>query len=170
MTSLASHTMASPIGPLGLFGRGDHLVYLHLPDSKAPAPNADCAATPVLRRAAKQLAEYFAGARTEFELELAPEGTPFQRLVWDALRAIPYGATVTYGHLAHAIGRPAASRAVGAANARNPLSIIVPCHRVIGASGALTGYGGGLPAKQLLLQHERAGGRSSAPQLALFGA
>ena len=170
MTPLASHTMASPIGPLGLFGRGDQLVYLHLPDGTDPPPIASCDATPILHRAAQQLAEYFAGARTEFELELAPEGTPFQRLVWDALRAIPYGVTVTYGHLARAIGRPAASRAVGAANGRNPLSIIVPCHRVIGAGGALTGYGGGLPAKQFLLQHERASARSGAPQLALFGA
>ncbi|CAN5193983.1 methylated-DNA--[protein]-cysteine S-methyltransferase [soil metagenome] len=166
MTPLDSHTMTSPIGPLGLFGRGDQLVYLHLPGGKEPPPAGVENATPILRRAATQLAEYFAGARTEFALALAPEGTPFQQLVWAALRAIPYGATVSYGHIAHAIGRPAASRAVGAANGRNPISIIVPCHRVIGASGALTGYGGGLPAKGFLLEHERAHG----PQLAMFSA
>ncbi len=166
MTPLDRHTSASPIGPLVLFGRGDQLTYLHLPDGKEPPPAGIEHATPILRRTAKQLAEYFAGARTAFDLELAPEGTAFQQLVWIALRAIPYGATVSYGHIAQAIGRPAASRAVGAANGRNPLAIIVPCHRVIGTSGALTGYGGGLPAKQFLLEHERAHG----PQLAMFGA
>ena len=166
MTPLDRHTTTSPIGPLDLFGRGAELVYLHVPDGKHPPPVGVEHATPILRRTAQQLAEYFAGARTEFELELAPEGTPFQQLVWRALRAIPYGATVSYGHVANAIGRPAASRAVGAANGRNPIAIIVPCHRVIGASGALTGYGGGLPAKQFLLEHERALG----PQLAMFRA
>ena len=166
MTPLDSYTYVSPIGPLGLFGRGNQLTYLHLPDGKEPLAAGIEKATPILRRTAKQLAEYFAGTRTEFELELAPGGTPFQQLVWSALRAIPFGATVSYGHIARAIGRPAASRAVGAANGRNPIAIIVPCHRVIGSSGALTGYGGGLPAKQFLLEHERARG----PQLAMFSA
>ncbi len=160
---LDRHTYASPIGPIALFGQGDRLVYLQLPDGKGEPPIGSPHASPILRRAATQLAEYFAGDRTEFDLELAPEGTPFQQLVWSALRSIPFGATVSYGHIAHAIGRPAASRAVGAANGRNPISIIVPCHRVIGSSGALTGYGGGLPAKQFLLQHERGNG-----QLAMF--
>jgi len=171
MTPLDRYTYASPLGPLVLFGRGDRLSYLHLPDGKELPPAGIEPAgienvTRILRRTANQLAEYFAGTRTAFELELEPEGTAFQQLVWNALRAIPYGATVSYGHIAHAIGRPAASRAVGAANGRNPLAIIVPCHRVIGSSGALTGYGGGLLAKQFLLEHERAHG----PQLAMFGA
>jgi len=108
----------------------------------------------VLDEAATQLAEYFAGDRQEFELPLGPEGTGFQRLVWRALATIPFGETRTYGEIARAIRRPAASRAVGAANGRNPISIIVPCHRVVGASGALTGYAGGMDAKQWLLGHE----------------
>lgn len=109
----------------------------------------------MLARAAAQLAEYFRGERLEFDLPLAMEGTAFQRRVWDELMAIPYAATWSYGELARAIGRPSASRAVGAANGRNPIAIIVPCHRVIGAKGALTGYGGGMAAKQWLLAHER---------------
>jgi methylated-DNA-[protein]-cysteine S-methyltransferase len=109
----------------------------------------------VLARAATQLREYFAGERRLFDLPLAPDGTGFQRLVWAALEQIPYGVTRSYGELARAIGRPAASRAVGTANSRNPISIIVPCHRVIGANGALTGYAGGMRAKQWLLDHEQ---------------
>ncbi len=101
-----------------------------------------------------QLAEYFAGERTDFSLELAPEGSPFQLEVWTALRAIPFGETRSYGEIAHAIGRPSASRAVGAANGANPIPIVVPCHRVIGADGSLTGFGGGLPAKTVLLELE----------------
>jgi methylated-DNA-[protein]-cysteine S-methyltransferase len=102
-----------------------------------------------------QLAEYFAGERTEFDLPLAPAGTEFQQRVWQLLRAIPLGQTRTYGQLAAELGNPAAMRAVGLANGRNPISIIVPCHRVIGSTGALTGYAGGLAAKQWLLEHER---------------
>lgn len=105
---------------------------------------------------ARQLAEYFAGERRSFELPLEPEGTEFQRAVWDALTAIPYGSTVGYGELARALGRPAASRAVGRANGSNPIPVIVPCHRVIGAQGDLTGYGGGLERKRFLLRHEGA--------------
>lgn len=101
-----------------------------------------------------QLEEYFAGARHEFELELAPSGTPFQLEVWRALREIPYGETASYGEIAAAVGQPGAARAVGGANNRNPIAIIIPCHRVIGASGSLTGYGGGLPRKQRLLALE----------------
>jgi len=110
----------------------------------------------VLAAAAAQLTEYFAGERQQFDLALAGVGTNFQQLVWRALTTIPYGETWTYGELARAIGRPSASRAVGAANSKNPLGIIVPCHRVIGASGELTGYAGGVAAKQWLLEHERA--------------
>jgi len=103
-----------------------------------------------------QLEAYFAGELRRFNLRLAPEGTPFQRKVWDALLTIPYGATISYGELARRVGRAGASRAVGAANGRNPLPIVIPCHRVIGADGTLTGYGGGLRIKEALLALERA--------------
>ena len=109
----------------------------------------------VLNQAAQQLDEYFAGQRKVFDLPLAPQGTPFQTEVWQGLRQIPYGATRNYSELAHAIARPKAVRAVGAANGRNPLSIIVPCHRVIGRSGGLVGYAGGLERKQFLLALEQ---------------
>lgn len=104
-----------------------------------------------------QLAEYFAGERTRFDLELAPRGTAFQAEVWAALREIGYGETTTYGELARSIGRPSASRAVGAATGRNPWSIIVPCHRLVGRNGGLTGYAGGLEVKERLLAMERGG-------------
>ena len=102
-----------------------------------------------------QLEEYFAGRRRQFDLPLAPAGTPFQQRVWRALLDVPYGETISYGELASRIGQPTASRAVGLANGSNPLPIVIPCHRVIGASGKLTGYGGGLPIKQQLLALER---------------
>ncbi len=105
---------------------------------------------------ARELAEYFAGRRRDFTLALDPAGTPFQREVWGELARIPYGATVSYGELARRVGRPAASRAVGAANGANPIPIILPCHRVIGSNGSLTGYGGGLPIKRALLSLEGA--------------
>jgi methylated-DNA-[protein]-cysteine S-methyltransferase len=107
--------------------------------------------------AAWQLAEYFAGRRRTFDLRLTPAGTPFQLRVWKALRDIAYGETISYGTLATRIGQPSASRAVGLANGANPLPIVLPCHRVIGANGSLTGYGGGLPIKQRLLELERGG-------------
>jgi len=113
---------------------------------------------PLLLEAADQLGAYFAGELHEFDLPLAPRGTPFQRGVWDAVSAIPYGSTATYADIAAAVGRPSACRAVGAANGRNPLPLIVPCHRVIGAAGALTGYGGGLERKRSLLDLEAAAG------------
>jgi methylated-DNA-[protein]-cysteine S-methyltransferase len=109
----------------------------------------------VLAQAERELAEYFAGRRTEFSLRLAPRGTDFQRAVWKALERIPFGATRSYADIARAVGRPEAVRAVGAANGRNPISIVVPCHRVIGSDGSLTGYAGGLPMKRWLLEHER---------------
>ncbi|RYD14594.1 MAG: methylated-DNA--[protein]-cysteine S-methyltransferase [Lysobacteraceae bacterium] len=102
-----------------------------------------------------QLEAWFAGTRQDFDLALAPAGTPFRKTVWSALAGIPYGETISYGELARRIGDASASRAVGAANGANPLPIIVPCHRVIGANGKLTGFGGGLPTKQWLLEHER---------------
>jgi len=103
----------------------------------------------------RQLREYFAGERREFELRLNGSGTPFQKRVWDELTRIPYGQTISYGELARRVGNPNGSRAVGSANGQNPISIIVPCHRVIGASGKLVGYGGGLPIKEKLLELER---------------
>lgn len=106
--------------------------------------------------AVDQLAQYFAGERTAFDVELELAGTPFQRRVWTALRDIPYGETRSYGQIAALLGAPGASRAVGLANGRNPVSVIVPCHRVIGANGSLTGYGGGVERKRLLLGLERA--------------
>jgi methylated-DNA-[protein]-cysteine S-methyltransferase len=145
----------SPIGTLRLYAAIDQLVGLYLPDR--PAPDAVEGPSRVLGEAAAQLAEYFAGRRREFSLALAPSGTGFQQQVWEALMRIPYGETRSYAELARALGRPAAPRAVGAANGRNPISIIVPCHRLIGADGSLTGYGGGLPAKRWLLDHEAAG-------------
>jgi methylated-DNA-[protein]-cysteine S-methyltransferase len=147
-------SMPSPLGTLRLFGEGDELTVISLPGD--PLADAPVRETPVLDRARTQLEEYFAGTRKTFELPLAPRGTGFQQIVWRALLTIGYAETWSYGQLARAIGRPAASRAVGAANGRNPLAIVVPCHRVIGANGTLTGYGGGLPAKKWLLQHEMA--------------
>ena len=145
-------TMPSPLGVLRLYAHGDELCGVHLPDLEAPAAVEQSSA--VLRETAKQLAEYFAGTRRSFDVPLGPRGTGFQTIVWRALTAIPYGETRSYGELARTIGRPAASRAVGAANGQNPIAIIVPCHRVIGANGDLTGYAGGLPTKRWLLAHE----------------
>ena len=149
----------SPVGTLTLVASDAGLVAVLWPDD-APgrvrlAAAEERADHPVLARAVTQIGEYFAGERRSFDLPLAPVGSPFQRAVWAALAAIPHGETRSYGDIARAIGRPTASRAVGAANGRNPLSIVVPCHRVIGASGKLTGFAGGLAAKQRLLAHER---------------
>jgi len=149
--------MDSPVGRLTLVGGGGKLAGLYMTEQRhRPAEDhfGDRDDT-LFPDVVGQLAEYFAGERTEFTVPLAPRGTPFQHLVWDALRAVPYGETVTYGELAERIGRPSAARAVGHANGHNPISIIVPCHRVVGAAGALTGYGGGLPRKRFLLAHER---------------
>ena len=150
---LLMKTIASPVGELRLLARGDALtgVYAGMPTP----PEARARTARILDRAAEQLAAYFAGELTVFDLPLAPEGTEFQQKVWMQLRAIPFGETRTYGQLAAKLRRPTASRAVGAANGRNPLGIIVPCHRVIGASGDLTGYAGGLPMKRWLLAHEQ---------------
>ena len=147
-----SLTIDSPLGPLRLVADEGALTGVYLPSQ--PAPAARPGQAPVLARAAAQLAEYFAGARRDFDVPLAPRGTGFQERVWRELARIPCGETRSYGELARAIGRPSASRAVGAANGKNPISILVPCHRVIGGSGALTGYAGGLAAKRWLLEHE----------------
>lgn len=130
------------------------------------------AAQPPLPETRRQLAEYLAGERRAFDLPLAPRGTDFERRVWEALLAIPYGETRSYLEIAAAIGRPAACRAVGRANGRNPIAVVIPCHRVIGSDGSLTGYGGGLPLKRFLLDLENSGRGAApgtpAPQLALW--
>lgn len=148
----------SPVGRLTLLagGRGLAAVLWENDDPcrvrLGPAPDGDARAT--LDRAEAQLAEYFRGERRTFELDLDLQGTPFQTAVWRALLAIPFGETRSYGAIAAAIGRPDASRAVGAANGRNPLSIVAPCHRVVGTTGKLTGFAGGLAAKAFLLALE----------------
>lgn len=158
--SLAYHDFETPIGTLRVVGDDDGLERIDLPNAAAGNPDPAWrerrrpSAGPLLE-AKRQLREYFDGARRDFDLPLAPVGSEFQRRVWDELRRIPYGETVSYGELARRIGRPTASRAVGAANGRNPLAIVVPCHRVIGSDGTLIGYGGGLPVKETLLAHER---------------
>jgi len=151
-------TLATPIGPLRLVAARGALTALYLPEGAHNPPSLAAEADrgdPVLAAACAQLTEYFAGARSTFDLPLAPEGTAFQRRVWDELQRIRFGTTISYGELAARIGKPFASRAVGLANGRNPIAIVIPCHRVIGASGKLTGYGGGLPTKAWLLDHER---------------
>ncbi|PZQ62923.1 MAG: cysteine methyltransferase [Sphingomonas taxi] len=152
-------TLSSPLGDLTLVADDHALVAILWPDDPPARVRLgamrDGADHPVLVAAARQVREYFAGTRTAFDLPLAPRGTDFQRAVWRALDAIPYGETRSYADIAQAIGRPAAVRAVGAANGRNPISIVTPCHRVIGRSGALTGFAGGLPAKQHLLALEQ---------------
>lgn len=147
----------SPIGRLLLAGDDAGLQLLHM-DQDAPLPPVDRweQAGAQLDEACRQLEEYFAGRRQRFELRLAARGSAFQQAVWEALRQIPYGSTCSYAELARRIGRPTAMRAVGAANGANPIAVIVPCHRVIGSDGSLTGFAGGLPRKRLLLQLEGA--------------
>jgi methylated-DNA-[protein]-cysteine S-methyltransferase len=151
--------IASPVGPLLLAADdlGMRVIEFHAPRYPIP-PGADWrrGEHELLRAAKAQLDEYFAGTRRDFDLPLAPQGTPFQREVWHALASIAYGETISYAQLASRIGRPAAVRAVGAANGRNPLPIVLPCHRVIGRDGGLTGFGGGLPTKRYLLTLEGA--------------
>ena len=142
----------SPIGPLLLDGTEDALQGLHMAPA-APLPGWRSAREP-FAGAIEQLEQYFAGDRIEFDLELDMQGTAFQKDVWNALLTIPYGETRSYGEIARQIGRPDRARAVGAANGSNPTSIIVPCHRVIGSDGSLTGYGGGLDRKRFLLELE----------------
>ncbi|RAY15618.1 cysteine methyltransferase [Actinomadura craniellae] len=158
ITETRAHTVLdSPIGPLTLVAEGDALcgLYMNVQRHRPPGETFgvhDPGAAP-LGAAAEQLTAYFAGELTGFDLPLAMHGTEFQRRVWAALREIPYGETITYGELAREIGNPTASRAVGLANGRNPVSIVVPCHRVVGTTG-LTGYGGGLERKRFLLDLE----------------
>jgi methylated-DNA-[protein]-cysteine S-methyltransferase len=166
------HQIESPVGKLLLAGDGMRLKLIHFQSGRhAHTPQADWIRDPApFASAATQLGEYFAGRRRAFDLKLAPRGTEFQHLVWAALTRIPYGETLSYGELARRIGKPQASRAVGLANGANPLPIVVPCHRVIGADGSLTGFGGGLDTKRTLLALERAhaGQPRGAPQLELL--
>lgn len=148
-------TIDSPVGPLRIAvdeeGRLVELSFVREgrpPSVGSPRLLAHC------DRVAEQLREYFAGRRRDFDLELAPRGTAFQVIVWNELRKIPFGDTISYAELARRIGKPSAMRAVGAANGANPIAVIVPCHRVIGANGSLTGYGGGIERKQWLLALE----------------
>ncbi|WP_210571919.1 methylated-DNA--[protein]-cysteine S-methyltransferase [Streptomyces sp. GESEQ-4] len=154
---MKQHTVIdSPYGPLTLVADDGALCGLymteqrHRPPEESFGPREDT----LFSEAEDQLEAYFAGELKEFTLELRLDGTPFQRTVWDQLRKIPYGETRSYGDLADALGNPGASRAVGLANGKNPIGIIVPCHRVVGAGGSLTGYGGGLERKRRLLEFE----------------
>jgi methylated-DNA-[protein]-cysteine S-methyltransferase len=160
----------SPLGDI-LLARTDagisHIVFQEGTTAMTPEPDWDHDAT-AFDDVAAQLDAYFAGELTDFDLPLAPEGTPFQLTVWQALQGIPYGETISYGELAQEIGRPTASRAVGAANGRNPLPIVIPCHRVIGQDGSLTGYGGGLRFKKALLSLEKNGRILVEEQLSLL--
>ena len=149
--------LETPVGPLLIAGDGEAVRRIEFPGGgRARLSEKDWveAASGPVGEAARQLLEYFAGARTEFDLPLAPEGTAFQRGVWRLLQDIPYGETISYGELARRAGNPKASRAVGAANGANPIPIVIPCHRVIGSNGKLTGFGGGLPMKEALLSLE----------------
>jgi methylated-DNA-[protein]-cysteine S-methyltransferase len=161
----SSRVIESPVGPLLLVASGGALAQLWMtpfavPDGDPPTER-DAA---LLDDAERQLAEYFDGRRTAFDLPLSLEGTEFQRRVWHELVEIPFGERISYGELARRVERPGSARAVGLANGRNPVSIVVPCHRVVGSDGTLTGYGGGLDRKAWLLDHEARRGRG---QLAL---
>lgn len=159
--SYVSKRVQSPVGLLTLVASEQGLAAVLWPDDPPGRVRLDVAEEapdhPTIREAERQLAEYFAGRRIEFDLPLDPSGTPFQQKVWGALRSIPFGETRTYAEVATQIGHPGAARAVGAASGRNPLSIVAPCHRVVGTRGELTGFAGGLEVKARLLAFERAG-------------
>ena len=161
MKTMKTCRLPGPLGEMLLVSNpdGTALAGLYLANQKY-FPDAaqwdEAAQLPLFRNAAAQLREYFAGARTAFDLPLEPAGTPFQRQVWAAIAEIPFAATITYAELAARCGRPSAVRAAAAATGRNPLTIVVPCHRIVGSGGALTGYAGGLDRKRTLLAHEAA--------------
>lgn len=163
-TGIKTHTVIdSPIGPITLVARDGALLALYMEEQRhRPKDDYGQYADDGFDDAIEQLEAYFAGTLREFDLTLRPHGTEFQKKVWAQLRHIPYGETWSYGELAERIGNPNGARAVGLANGRNPISIIIPCHRVIGANGSLTGYGGGLSRKQELLDLEQ---RINAPTL-----
>lgn len=155
--------LESPVGPLMLAGEDDELAVVGFSTGdRAQTPKAGWErCDDAFENAAAQLDEYFSGARRRFDLPLRPAGTPFQLAVLEALRTIPYGETRTYAQVAKAVGKPRAARAVGAANARNPIPVIIPCHRVIGGDGSLTGFGGGMKAKRFLLALEAHAGANA---------
>ncbi len=154
--TLLYETIDSPIGTLLLVGDGHALHRVDMQQGRRPTRiDPSWVRDPeALADVTSQLGEYFAGDRRAFDLELAMNGNPFERRVWDELREIPYGETASYGQIAHRVGAASAARAVGLANGRNPIAVIVPCHRVIGSDGSLTGYGGGLERKRFLLELE----------------
>ncbi len=149
------HTILSPLGPLTLVASPTGLREIRFADEAVEALEAEPGDSAILTRAASQLAEYFAGDRREFDLPLEPQGTPFQLSVWKVIEEIGFGETISYGEEARRLGDAKKSRAVGSANGRNPLPIVVPCHRIIGSDGSLTGYSGGIEKKVWLLDHER---------------
>ncbi len=165
-TTIATTVVESPVGALTVAASNDGLRAILWPDDDVRVPLGDTVVDddhPVLVAARRQLEEYFDGDRTTFDLPLDPVGTPFQLEAWTALRTIPYGETVSYGEQAERMGDKRKARAVGAANGKNPLSIVVPCHRVVGANGSLTGFAGGVDTKAWLLTHEeRTAGRALA--------
>ena len=161
MKDLYFSTSESPVGTLTLAASDEGLHAIEFPENRHPVKGREAwhaGDHPVLQEARQQLKAYFEGRLNTFDLPLAPRGTEFQLRVWHALRAIPFGATCSYLDIARAIGKPTATRAVGAANGRNPIPIVVPCHRVIGANGSLTGFGGGVPTKRFLLRLETSDG------------
>jgi len=154
--ALTYRTVSTPLGDITAVADEDGLTRVILAGDDGSVLTEATEGGPIVDAAAQQLAEYFAGERMAFDVPLAPEGTEFQQTVWKALGDVPFGTTATYGEIARVIGQLTATRAVGAANGRNPIPIIIPCHRVIGASGELTGYsgGGGIETKRRLLDHE----------------
>lgn len=148
-------TYKTPCGIITLIEQNNQITHCCFGSNLKLPQNTETKETPLLKKAAQQLSEYFSGQRQQFDLPLAPLGTPFQQAAWQALQSIPYGQTATYKDMAIKIGTPKASRAIGMANNKNPIGIIIPCHRVIGANGKLVGYAGGLDKKQLLLDLEQ---------------
>ncbi len=154
-TSNLYATMQTPLGEIVLTSSGDEITGLYTPGHSFYKQAKKCIyEVKPFKNAIKQLDEYFKGKRKDFDIKLAPTGTSFQKNVWKALLGIHYGKTSSYGEIAKSLSKPKAMRAVGLANSKNPISIIIPCHRVIGANGRLTGYAGGIKAKEWLLKHE----------------
>lgn len=157
MNSFAVRRVSSPVGDIVVTANDEGVTSLEFDEDTNIEPRSGSAkATTIVERAAEQLQQYFAGERRDFDLPLAPKGTDFQRAVWTALSRIPYGTTISYKEQATWVGNPKATRAVGSANGRNPIAIVVPCHRVIGSDGRPTGYASGIDRKLWLLEHERA--------------
>jgi methylated-DNA-[protein]-cysteine S-methyltransferase len=152
---MISATHKTPVGTLTLISDGEAITGLEFENAKHPAQKCPRGSDKIIDKVKRELDAYFAGKLKVFTVPVRPQGTPFQHAAWKALQKIPYGATRSYGDQARAIGKPKAVRAIGAANGRNPIAIIIPCHRVIGADGSLTGFGGGMETKQFLLGLEQ---------------